>query len=104
MKKFLTVLLVIAVMFTFSFGSAFATTADEAMAQALATAKASAVQALNSFVSLSDYDADGQAEVKEIIEEGTMLIELQTEIGDVSTTLAAYQQKLLKMLLLICRL
>ena len=82
-------------MFTFSFGSAFAVTADEALAQALASAKESAVQALNNLVNLGDYDAEGQAEVKEIIEEGTMLINLQTDVADVTTTLSAYQAKLI---------
>jgi len=86
----------VAVMFTFSFSTAFAaTTADEALAQALASAKTSAVQSLNNFVNLTDYDAEGQAEVKELVEEGTMLINLQTEVSGVTSTLSTYQTKLL---------
>ena len=51
MKKFLTVLLVIAVMFTFSFGSAFAATTTE-KATALTDAKTLAEKVINNY-----YDA-----------------------------------------------
>ncbi|MBR6519183.1 MAG: hypothetical protein IKT63_05880, partial [Oscillospiraceae bacterium] len=85
----------VAVMFTFSFGSAFAVSVEDAEAKALASAKEAAISALNNFVKLSDYNTDGQAEVREIIEEGTMLITYETEVGEIANLLKAYYDKLL---------
>ena len=61
MKKFLTVLLVIAVMFTFSFGSAFAANPTYTYDQAVAELEKTATNTINSTkdamtVALADYN------------------------------------------------
>ena len=62
MKKFLTVLLVIAVMFTFSFSSAFALPSDttEVEYAGVADAQKYAYDVINNYAKLSDYTAEGQ--------------------------------------------
>ena len=82
MKKFLTVLLALSVVFTYTVGSAFALPSDTGSEAGLAAAKAEAVKELEAYPTMSDYDATGQAKVKAIIAEYTDKINGAKKVGN----------------------
>ena len=71
----------VAVMFTFSFGSAFALPSDGNDPAGLAEAKAAAIAELNDYVTLSDYTAEGQTIVRGVIASYTSKINDAATLG-----------------------
>ncbi|MEY8368565.1 fibronectin type III domain-containing protein [Anaerovoracaceae bacterium 42-11] len=83
MKKFLTVLLALSVVFTYTVGTAFALPSDTGTSTeaGLAAAKAEAIQELKDYPNMSEYNATGQAKVKAIIAEYTDKINEAKKVG-----------------------
>ena len=75
----MTVLLVIAVMFTFSFGSAFALPSDSTDPEYanVAAAQKDAIEEIEDYAKLSDYTAYGQADLLKYIEDYKQLVNLR---------------------------
>ena len=87
MKKFLTVLLALSVVFTYTVGTAFAALpSDDGTQAGLANAKAEAVKELEAYPTMSDYDATGQAKIKAYIADYTDKINDATAVGKKTDT------------------
>ena len=82
MKKFLTVLLALSVVFTYTVGTAFALPSDTSTEAGLAAAKAEAIQELKDYPDMSEFTATGQAKVKAIIADYTDKINDATKVGN----------------------
>ena len=102
MKKVLTVLLAIAVMFTFSFGSAFALSTDEvktlkdyvtAEAQAYYGSDGKIAKTANSYLDKVTYDEDGYVfnknEIKGYVTKATLVAYVNDLVGDAENTFAS---------------
>ena len=92
MKKFLTVLLALSVVFTYTVGTAFALPSDGTQTAGLTQAKAEAVAELDDF-DYSVYTDAGQTIVKGYIAEAKTDIEKATSSTDVSNAMTNFEKK-----------